>query len=1157
MLPITTDYVEQVIESERPDAVMLAFGGQTALNCGVSLEKNGTLKKYGIRVLGTPIRGIEITEDRQLFKEAMIESGVPVLESASCYSVQEALTTANRIAYPVMIRVAYTLGGRGGGVAYNEYELQEIVQRGLSLSMVGQVLIEKYVGHWKQIEYEVMRDYSRNSVIVCNMENMLSMRVHTGDNIVVAPSQTLDNHEYHMLRSAALRATDHCGIVGECNIQFGLDVRSDEYCAVEINARLSRSSALASKATGYPLAYMAAKIALGYSLPELINRITKATTACFEPSLDYVVLKMPRWDFQKFELVKRKLGSTMKSIGEVMAIGRCFEEVLQKAIRMTDVGKDGLVANLDSIDVKRSSGSSFRSDIDSDNDARIQYSNNDVLDQVSIKNNMDEFYYPDLPKIHHKEQSNTTEEQKLDGLGTRKNTDKIDEQKSNGTNIEAIEELLLHPNDEILFTVIKAMKAGISISRVSELSTIDPWFLASFENIIGMENKLVNSKLEQSLLRAAKKIGFSDKQIARCVGLNEENVRLLRQTFGIIPVVKQIDTLAAEWPAKTNYLYLTYGGDIDDILFANEASAVQSQINQGFSTTSNHHTNSETIRLQTPNSLVKKDNLNNSSQTVDYSNRRNSDQQKIDSVVVLGAGPYRIGSSVEFDWGTVNMVWGLKECGVKKVSIINCNPETVSTDYDICDRLYFEELTFERVMDICEKENPSGIVTCVGGQTANNLTPLLSRHGIQIIGTSSENVDKAENRSKFGRLLDQLRIKQPAWKIFTNVSEAKRFAMEVGYPVLVRPSYVLSGAAMKVVWAEYQLEQFLLAAAKVSPDHPIVISKFLQDASEVEVDAVGADGKDVVIGSIVEHIDNAGVHSGDAMMCIPPWRLDRETIETIIDYTVRIGKALKVTGPFNIQYLVKENEVSVIEANVRASRSMPFVSKFIGVNLIKLAAEAMIGHSITQGAKDLWLKTTEFGIKVPQFSFMQLEGADIVLGVEMQSTGEVACFGKSFYDALSKAYRAAGYSLPTKGSALITVGGRRNKERILPLVSKVAMMGYDILATEHTAEYISRNIDAVKLKLVYKISEPDRKPNISDLLFSRKIDFIINIPSTSTAEKYVGMLDDEYQIRRKAVEMGVPVLTTHEAAISFINTLEWVRKNTPTIDYLRDYHHFE
>jgi carbamoyl-phosphate synthase large subunit len=615
--------------------------------------------------------------------------------------------------------------------------------------------------------------------------------------------------------------------------------------------------------------------------------------------------------------------------------------------------------------------------------------------------------------------------------------------------------------------------------------------------------------------------------------------------------VKQIDTLAAEWPAKTNYLYLTYGGDKDDIQFDHKISTLENMTNKESGPTSNY---AEFIQNEGSLKKVTKPGLEKNNKIESTPVSKDAGEQNIESIIVLGAGPYRIGSSVEFDWGTVNMVWGLKESGVRKVSIINCNPETVSTDYDICDRLYFEELTFERVMDICDKEHPTGIVTCVGGQTANNLTPLLSSSGIRIIGTKGENVDKAENRSKFGRLLDELEIKQPAWKIFTNLQEAKAFAIEVGYPVLVRPSYVLSGAAMKVVWAEYQLENFLAAATRVSPDHPIVISKFLQDASEVEVDAVGVDGKDVVIGSIVEHIDNAGVHSGDAMMCIPPWRLDRETIETIIDYTTRIGKALRITGPFNIQYLVKENEVSVIEANVRASRTMPFVSKFVGTNLIKLAASAMTGHMPNQEIKNLWLKTSEFGIKVPQFSFMQLEGADIVLGVEMQSTGEVACFGRSFYDALSKAYTAAGYSLPTKGSALITVGGQRNKEKILPLVSKIANLGYDILATEHTAEYILKNERSIKLSPVYKISEPDRKPNISDLLFRRKIDFIINIPSTSTAEKYVGMLDDEYQIRRKAVEMGVPVLTTHEAASSFINTLEWIRKNTPTLDHLKDYH---
>lgn len=1015
LLPITPKFVQDVIEAERPDSIMLAFGGQTALNCGVSLHKDKIIEKYGIRVLGTQINGIEITENRQLFKDAMLKSDVPVLESAPAYTVNEALKIAQQIGYPVIIRVAYTLGGRGGGVAYNEYELEEIVHRGLSLSIVHQVLIEKYVGHWKQIEYEVMRDSKGSSIIVCNMENILAMRIHTGDNIVVAPSQTLNNFEYQMLRSAAIRATSYCGIIGECNIQFGLNPESEEYCAIEINARLSRSSALASKATGYPLAYMAAKIGLGYALPELINKITKATTACFEPSLDYIVLKMPRWDFRKFEFVKRKLGSAMKSVGEVMAIGRNLEEVIQKAIRMCDIGMDGLVANLDNM----------------------------VADLTQ--------------------------------------------------NTEALEQALLHPNDEIIFTVVKAIRAGMTIKRINQLSAIDPWFLMKIKNIVDMEEKLRNSNLDIDLIKKAKKIGFSDRQIGRCIGLDEFKCREIRQKFGIKPVVKQIDTLSAEWPAKTNYLYMTYGGEVDDILISNSKR----------------------------------------------------------SAIVLGAGPYRIGSSVEFDWGTVNMVWALKENGIKEVSIINCNPETVSTDYDISNRLYFEELTFERVMDIYEKENPSGIVTCVGGQTANNLTPYLAKYGVNIIGTSSKDVDRAEDREKFGKLLDSLNIRQPAWKKFTELEEAKEFADKVGYPVLVRPSYVLSGAAMKVVWGEEQLEQFLTDATNVSPDHPIVISKFLQDASEVEVDAV-ADGNEVVIGSLIEHIDNAGIHSGDAIMCIPPWRLDRKTIETIIDYTTRIGKALRIKGPFNIQYLIKDDEVSVIEANVRASRSMPFVSKFVGINLIDLSARAMTGNRLPINAKDLWLIAKGFGIKVPQFSFMQLEGADIVLSVEMQSTGEVACFGESFYDALSKAYLAAGYSLPLSGSALITIGGQKNKEKLLPLISLISTMGYNIMATEHTAEFMENN-KFKNVQQVYKISEPDRKPNISDLLFERKINFIVNIPSTSTIEKYVGMLYDEYQIRRKAVELGIPVLTTIESASSFIKTLEWLKTNAPTLAALKSY----
>ena len=1033
------------MEIERPDSIMLSFGGQTALNCGTALFKNDILNKYGINILGTPIEGIERTEDRQLFKEAMQKSNVPVLPSSAAYSIEDAIKIADQIGYPVIVRVAYTLGGKGGGVAHNEYELHEIVHRGISLSMSKQVLIEKYVGHWKQIEYEVMRDHKGNSIIVCNMENVLAMKVHTGDNIVVAPSQTLNNYEYHMLRSAAMRATKEVGIIGECNIQFGMDPLSEDYCAIEINARLSRSSALASKATGYPLAYMAAKLGLGYTLDELINKVTKKTTALFEPSLDYIVVKMPRWDFNKFEKVNTQLGTTMKSVGEVMAIGRTFEESIQKAVRMCDTGKNGIVSNY----------RSKRSDIE---EAKAE-----------------------------------TEDKK--GEEEKEKKEKVQEV------IEDIEYSLLHPTDNILFDVARAIYSGLSIERINKLSSIDPWFLIKLKNIIEMENKLKDSaaKIDADKIRIAKQLGFSDKQIAHYLSLDEIQLRHLRKTFGIEPVIKQIDTLAAEWPAQTNYLYLTYGGHYNDI-------------------------------------TIKKKKSNNTSNK---------------NAIVLGAGPYRIGSSVEFDWGTVNMVMGLKSNGIDEVSVINCNPETVSTDFDVSDRLYFEELTFERVMDIYEKENPDGIITSVGGQTANNLTLSLAKNGAKIIGTSSVDVDRAEDREKFGKLLDSLKIKQPPWKKFTNLDEAKIFSESVGYPVLVRPSYVLSGAAMKVVWDPKQLEKFIENATDLSPDHPVVISKFYQETSEVEVDGVSSKDK-VIIGSIIEHIDNAGIHSGDAMMCIPPWRLSRNIMDTITDYSNKIARALNVIGPFNIQFLVKDEEVLVIEANIRASRSMPFVSKYIGVNLIDLAARAMLNKSLPNIHEDLWLKTSGFAIKVPQFSFMQLEGADIVLGVEMHSTGEVACFGTSFYDSLSKSYIAAGYSLPLNGSSLITIGGQKNKEKLLPIISTLTSMDFKILATEHTADFLEMN-GFKDIQRVYKINEPDRKPNISDLLYQDKIDFIINIPSTSTIEKYMDMLNDEYYIRRKAVEMGIPVMTTFEATSSFIKTLQWLKTNAPTIHPLKEY----
>lgn len=1010
LLPVDPEYVESVIEKERPDSIMLAYGGQTALNCGVKLHETGILDKYGITVLGTQVPGIQRTEDRQLFKDAMVECGVPVLKSETVTSYDQAIGTAESLGYPVIVRVAYTLGGKGGGVAYNQIELHEIVERGLKASMVGQVLIEEYVGHWKQIEYEVIRDNAANGVIVCNMENVLAMKVHTGDNIVVAPSQTIDNHEYHMLRSASLRATKHVGIIGECNIQFALDLDSDRYAAIELNPRLSRSSALASKATGYPLAYMSAKIGLGYTLPELVNSITMSTTACFEPSLDYIVCKHPRWDFSKFELVKRTLGPTMKSVGEVMAIGRTFEESLQKAIRMLGIGYDGLILN-------------------------------------------------------------------------RSRTKELTE--------EELEDKLSHPDDSILFHVVAAIRKRFTTERIHTLSAIDPWFIEKIRNIVETGDDIPHG-LNEAKMSAAKKAGFADIQIARAAGKEASEIRRMRKSMGITPCIKQIDTLAAEWPAKTNYLYLTYGGSSNDIQLA----------------------------------------------------------EKDRGAIVLGAGPYRIGSSVEFDWGTVNMVWGLQANGIKNVSVVNCNPETVSTDYDICSRLYFEELTYERIHDIAEFENPQGIVTCVGGQTANNLTPALAASGINIMGTSAVDVDRAEDRSKFSAELDKLHIQQPQWQAFTNMTDAREFAQSVSFPVIVRPSYVLSGAAMKVVWSKDQLHEYIQEATDLSPDHPVVISKFMLNSLEVDVDGV-SNGHDVAIGAIVEHIESAGVHSGDAMMCIPPWRLNNRNIQTIIDHTIRIARRFNIKGPFNLQFLIHDDHVYVIELNIRASRSMPFVSKLVRANLVSMAAEAILGKRLSAIQNDRWNQIANFGIKVPQFSFMQLDGADISLGVEMQSTGEAACFGASFYDALAKGLSSVGYNLPKGGTALVTVGGSQNKERLLSSISKLRDLGFEILATEHTAEFFEEKLG--RISIAYKISEPERKPNIADLLYQRKIDFIINIPSTSTLEKYIGMLDDEYQIRRKALELGIPVLTTIELADSFVKTLEWLNSNQTTREPLQPY----
>jgi len=999
LLPVIPEYVEKVIERERPDGIMLGFGGQTALNCGVQLAKRGILEKYGVKVLGTSVEAIERASNRELFRQTMLNAGIPVPRSRSATSIEGAIEAAEEIGYPVMIRVAYTLGGKGTGVAHNKHELVEIVSRGLTHSMISQVLVEEYIGHWKEVEYEVMRDYQDNCITVCNMENFDPMGVHTGDSIVVAPSQTLTNREYHILRSASIRAVQALGVVGECNIQWALHPRSEEIRAIEINPRMSRSSALASKATGYPLAYIAAKLAIGYTLPELVNKVTGITTACFEPALDYIVVKIPRWDLKKFRNADRHIGTQMKSVGEVMAIGRTFEEALQKAVRMLDIGKIGLVANNDD----------------------------------------------DEPEP-----------------------------------LEAIKDCLKNPTDERLFKIVKAMKMGMSIREIYRLSGIDPWFLYKIKNIINMEKRLKRLKIED----------------AKCMGLSEDEVRRFRKAHGITPVVKQIDTLAAEWPAKTNYLYMTYNGDEDDIKF----------------------------------DLGKK------------------------KVIVLGAGVFRIGSSVEFDWSGVNTIWALKKHGVDEAIMINYNPETVSTDYDISDKLYFEELTLERVLDIYEKEKPLGVVVSVGGQIPNNLALKLSRAGVNIIGTSSESIDAAEDRSKFSALLDRLGIPQPKWSKLTTIEEAEKFAEEIGYPVLVRPSYVLSGYAMRVAYSSRDLRDYLELAAKVSPEHPVVISKFIEGAKEVEVDGV-SDGEDVLIGAIIEHVEQAGVHSGDAVMSIPPQSLSSNVIKKIEDYTGMIARALKIRGPFNIQFLVKNGEVSVIECNLRASRSLPYVSKSRGVNLIEVSTAIMFGKTL----KELGLlelpPTPYVSVKVPQFSFMRLSGADPVLGVEMMSTGEAACIGENFADALLKALQSVEFTIPNdNGAVLITVGGEEMKRKIIPLAKSLSDLGFRIYATEHTADALHK-AGLRNITVLHKVSEPSRKPNIIDYIVQHKIDLVINIPApTANPESDVsGILRDEYIIRRLAVEYNIPIVTTLELASAIIKVLKYRKKSEIIIRSLNEY----
>lgn len=998
LVPIETDYVERILESERPDGILLGFGGQTALNCGYESAKHGLFEKYNVKVLGISIESIEVADDRERFRETMIQEHITVPRSSIATSVDEAVKVAERIGYPVMIRVAYTLGGKGSGVANSEMELREIASRGLAQSMAQKILVEEYLGHWKEIEYEICRDYADNCIAVCNMENFDPMGVHTGDSIVVAPSQTLNDNEYQLLRDVAFRVVRVLKIVGECNVQFALSPTSDEYRVIEVNSRLSRSSALASKATGYPLAFIAAKLAIGYTLLELTNKVTQITTACFEPAMDYIVVKIPRWDLQKFPKANRHIGTQMKSVGEVMGIGTCFEEAIQKAVRMLEIGKIGLVCNYEE-----------------------------------------------------------------------------DEHEST----EKLEDALANPTDERLFKIVKALKLGFSVQKINKLTGIDQFFLHKISGIIEKERELrlknhLDSETrgtEHRYLREAKELGFSDLQIARCLGTSEGVVRQLRKSLGITPIVRQIDTLAAEWEAQTNYLYLTYGGTEDDISF-------------------------------------------------DFADKK---------VLVLGSGTYRIGASVEFDNSCVNAVWSLKKLGVGQVVVINCNPETVSTDYDIADKLYFEELSFERVSDICEKEKPYGVIVSVGGQTPNNLALPLSKSEIPILGTAAEDIDRSEDRSKFSSLLISLDIPQPKWMKLVKIEDAKKFAREMGFPVLVRPSYVLSGAAMRVAIDEEQLNSFLRLATQVSEDHPVVISKFIENAKECEVDAV-CDREDVLIGAIIEHIESAGVHSGDATMTIPATSLEDNIICTLEEYTTKIAKALRICGPFNVQYLVKDGQVSVIECNLRASRSLPFVSKTTGINLIFLATAFMLGRKLSSYnlPKKLTLPS-HFAVKVPQFSFMRLDGADTILSVEMMSTGEVACIGDDLHNTLLMSLHSAETYIPTNGGKLfVSVGGKRLKEEVIPIVRAFEEAGYEVYATEHTAEALRAL--GLEVEVLYKIGEPFRKPNLLDYITNRKLDIIINVPSASTMDKYASMMDDEYIMRRKAVEFNIPVFTNLQLA---------------------------
>ncbi len=981
-IPIDTDCIEKIIEKEKPGGILLGFGGQTALNIGIELAGKGVFERFGVKVLGTPLQAIQDTEDRDRFVRRLGEVDLKTPLSKAASNVEEAEKVAEKIGYPVICRMAYALGGLGSGVAENREELINLVQK--AFSYTNQILIEEYLDGWKEVEYEVVRDSYNNCIVVCSMENFDPLGIHTGESIVVAPVQTLTASENFKLRALSIRVIRHLGIVGECNIQFALDPNSEDYRIIEVNARLSRSSALASKATGYPLAFIAAKLALGYSLTELENSVTKVTSACFEPALDYVVLKYPRWDLQKFRRVNPNLNSEMKSVGEVMSIGRSFEEALQKAIRMLDVEVKSLV--------------------------------------------------------------------------------------SSGIEFEDIEYAMKKPTDKRLFAVADAISQGYSIDRIYELTRIDKWFLYKIAHIVETENTLRQyniNDLPVETMREAKKHGFSDKRIAAITGSTEQEVREKRKQYGIIPVVKQIDTLAAEYPAKTNYLYLTYNGCRDDIPFENEKP-----------------------------------------------------------VVVLGGGPYRIGSSVEFDWCCVNTIQALSRMDYRTI-MINCNPETVSTDYDICDRLYFEELTFERVLDICEKERPEGVIVSMGGQIPNNLALPLHDAGVPILGTFPLMIDNAEDRYKFSKLLDELEIDQPEWKELTSIKEAEAFASTVGYPVLVRPSYVLSGASMGIALNPGELNQYLKNASEVNREHPVVISKFITNAKEIEIDAVAREGE-LFCYAISEHIENAGVHSGDATLVLPPQRTYLETMRRIKTIARKIARALNINGPFNIQCIAKSNDVMVIECNLRVSRSFPFVSKVFKLNFIDLATKIIMGThvpTIERSAFDL----DYVGVKAPQFSFTRLKGSDPILDVEMTSTGEVACLGDNFNEAFLKSLMAVDFKMPKK-TILLSTGPIDSKAEFLESTRTLKEMGFTFYATKGTAEFMKSNGMGAEV-LHWPLEE--REPNALSYIAEGKIDLVINIPKNFEKEE----LDNDYLIRRKAVDYNVPLITNTQLAKRFVEAI--------------------